>query len=178
MTAINPRKLQIVRFPDPILKRPAKPVEEFGAALAAFAKRMFELMQEAKGVGLAGPQVGQSVRIFVCNPTGEASDAMVCVNPTLTDLSGAEVHEEGCLSIPEVSVQMRRATRVMLQAFDVEGRAFEREGIDLVARIWQHETDHLDGKLITDHMSTADEIANRRALKKLRDAHRKRKPAR
>lgn len=173
MNTAQTHSLRIVRYPDPMLKTPAIPVKEFGPKLAELAAQMLDLLPVYSGVGLAGPQVGVLLRMFVCNPTGEPGDAMVCVNPRLTDLSGSEVREEGCLSIPEVSVHMRRATRAVLHAFDTEGRPFEREGADLLARIWQHEIDHLDGKLITDHMSTADEIANRKALKKLREEYRK-----
>lgn len=173
MNTARTRTLRIVRYPDPLLKTPARPVEEFGPKIAEIAAKMLDLLPLHNGVGLAGPQVGVLRRIFVCNPTGHQGDAMVCINPRLTDLSGSEVREEGCLSIPDASVHMRRATRAVLQAFDPEGRPFEATGLDLLARIWQHEIDHLDGKLITDHMSTADEIANRKALKKLREEYRK-----
>jgi peptide deformylase len=173
MNTARTRTLRIVRYPDPLLKTPARPIEEFGPKIAELAARMLDLLPTLNGVGLAGPQVGVLLRIFVCNPTGNPDDAMICTNPRLTDLSGSEMREEGCLSIPEVSVHMRRATRAVLHAFDPEGRPFERTGIDLLARIWQHEIDHLDGKLITDHMSTADEIANRKALRKLREEYRR-----
>lgn len=163
-----PSKLRIVQFPEPVLRRPARPVEVFDDALADLARRMLALMHEAKGVGLAAPQVGLSIRLFVCNPTGEPPDNFVMVNPVLSDWSGVEEKPEGCLSIPGVTVNMRRPLRVHLRAFNARGEVFELKGDDLPARIWQHETDHLDGKLIIDNMSEADEIANRRALKQLR----------
>lgn len=163
-----PSKLRIVQFPEPVLRRPARPVEVFDDALADLARRMLALMHEAKGVGLAAPQVGQSIRLFVCNPTGEPQDNFVMVNPVLSEWSGVEEKPEGCLSIPGVTVNMRRPMRVHLKAFSARGEMFEMNGDDLPARIWQHETDHLDGKLIIDNMSEADEIANRRALRQLR----------
>lgn len=162
-----PTTLRIFQYPEPILRRRCRPVEVFDDALADLARRMTALMHEAKGVGLAAPQVGLDIRLFVCNHTGEPQDNIVCVNPVLLELSGAEEKPEGCLSIPGVTVTMRRSTHVRLQALDARGVAFELNGDDLRARIWQHESDHLDGKLIIDNMSEADEIANRRALKLL-----------
>ncbi len=164
-------KLEIVLYPDPILKKKALEVTEFGAPLRALAERMFELMREEKGVGLAAPQVGVGLRLFVCNPTGESADDQVLVNPRLVELGGAEEREEGCLSIPGATVTMRRAAHGILQAVDVEGRPFQLAQADLPARIWQHEIDHLDGRLIIDNMSASDEIANRRVLKQLRDKY-------
>lgn len=164
-------KLGIVLYPDPILKKKAEEVMQFGQPLRALADRMFELMREDKGVGLAAPQVGVGWRMFVCNPTGEPADDLICVNPKLVELSGAEEKEEGCLSIPGVTVTMRRAVRAVMQAVDIEGRPFQLAQTDLPARIWQHEIDHLDGRLIIDSMSPADEIANRRALKQLREQY-------
>lgn len=163
-----PSKLRIVQFPEPVLRRPARLVEVFDDALADLARRMLALMHEAKGVGLAAPQVGLSIRLFVCNPTGEPRDNLVMVNPVLSEWSGVEEKPEGCLSIPGVTVNMRRPMRVHLKAFSASGEMFEMNGDELPARIWQHETDHLDGKLIIDNMSEADEIANRRALRQLR----------
>lgn len=140
---------------------------EFGPDLKALAERMLELMHEGKGVGLAAPQVGVLIRLFVCNATGEPGDDLICVNPRLVELDGAEEKEEGCLSIPGVTVTMRRATDAVMEACDTDGNPCRKTGKDLVARIWQHETDHLDGRLITDNVSMTDEIANRRALKQL-----------
>lgn len=163
-----PARLRIVQFPEPVLRQRTRPVEVFDDALADLTRRMIALMHEAKGVGLAAPQVGQSIRLFVCNHTGEPQDNQVVVNPVLLDFEGVEEKPEGCLSIPGVTVTMRRPARVRLTALNAQGEAYEIKGDDLRARIWQHETDHLDGKLIIDNMSEADEIANRKALKQLR----------
>lgn len=160
-------KLKIVYYPDPILKRVCEPIEEFSAELAALAKAMLEIKRAAKGVGLAAPQLGIPIRMFVCNVTGEPEDDLVCVNPSLSGLDGAAELEEGCLSIPGVNIVKRRSSTAVLNAFDVHGRAFERTDNELLARIWQHEIDHLNGRLITDNMSATDEITNRRALKQL-----------
>jgi peptide deformylase len=164
-------KLRIIQYPDPILKKKAVEVDEFGPELAPLAARMLELMREDKGVGLAAPQVGIGWRIFVCNPTGEPADDLVCVNPKLVELSGADEKEEGCLSIPGATVSMRRAVQAVMQGVDVNGRPIQLAQSGLPARIWQHEIDHLDGRLIIDNMSTADEIANRRVLKQLKEKY-------
>ncbi len=164
---IDLEKLRIVYYPDPILREVCRPVEQFDDTIRGLVKRMFELMRAQKGIGLAGPQVGVLLRLFVCNPTGEPGDDLVCINPELADLSGAEEREEGCLSLPEVNVPIRRATHARIRACDETGKRYERDGEDLLARIWQHENDHLDGRLIVDYMSEASQIANRRVLKQL-----------
>ncbi len=161
-------KLRIVHYPDPVLKRVASQTGEFGSDLAALANRMLELMREAEGMGLAAPQVGVSIRLFVSNLTGEPQDDLVCVNPQFLELTGAEEAEEGCLSIPGVNVTMRRATRAVMEAFNTGGDRLHIVGEGVQARIWQHEIDHLDGRLIIDNMATSDEIANRRAIKQLK----------
>jgi peptide deformylase len=160
-------KLRVVYYPDPVLRAVCQPVEQFDQTIAALVRRMFELMRRDKGIGLAGPQVGVPLRLFVCNPTGEPEDDMVCINPQLDGLTGAEEREEGCLSLPNVSIPVRRATHARIQACDATGKTYERDGTDLLARVWQHENDHLDGRLIVDYMSEASKIANRRALKQL-----------
>jgi len=159
--------LRIIFYPDPILHQKCTPIETFGDDLKRLADRMLELMREGKGVGLAAPQVGISRRLFVCNATGEPEDDRVFVNPTLSDLNGGEQAEEGCLSLPGVTVEMRRATSLVVRAKDVHGKPFLCDGEGLWAKVWQHECDHLDGRLITDRMSSTDEIANRRAIKQL-----------
>jgi peptide deformylase len=158
---------EIVRYPDPRLRRKCAPIEDFDESLAALAERMLELMHAGQGIGLAGPQVGVCRRIFVCNHSGEPGDDRVFVNPELFDLVGTAEAEEGCLSLPDVHVTIRRAKRCKIRAFDVTGVKLVCEGEDLTARIFQHETAHLDGGLIIDMMNGADKIANKRALAEL-----------
>jgi len=162
-------KLRIVKYPDPVLKKRTGEVTEFTAGLRALADRMLELMRQAEGVGLAAPQVGVLLRLFVCNPTGEPGHDMVCVNPKLSRLDGADDAPEGCLSLPGVTVTMRRAVGVTLDACGVSGKPFRVPGEGLLARVWQHEYDHLDGRLIVDRMSETDQIANRRAIRQLKE---------
>ncbi|HSI36539.1 MAG: peptide deformylase [Phycisphaerae bacterium] len=159
--------LKIVLYPDPRLKKMSSPVTTFDDELKAIAARMFELMREHRGVGLAAPQVGLNLRMFVMNATGEEADDRVYVNPQLLDAEGEEEGEEGCLSIPQVNARIWRSEKLRMVAQDLDGRPFEEIGTDLVARIWQHETDHLNGTLITERMGPVARLAARRVLKEL-----------
>ncbi len=159
--------ISIVKYPDPRLRQVCTPVVEFGADLRRLTERMLQLMNDRNGVGLAGPQVGVMQRLFVCNHTGEPGDNHILINPQLSNLEGSADGEEGCLSIPDVLVPIRRAQRCTIQAQDVDGNRFELAGLDLQARVWQHEHDHLQGKLILDYMDEASSISNRRIIKQL-----------
>jgi peptide deformylase len=163
---------QIVRYPDPRLRRKCEPVETFDPSLATLAARMFEIMRRERGVGLAAPQVGISRLMFVCNPTGKPEDDVVYVNPRLSELVGAVEGEEGCLSFPDVKANVRRAKRCRIQAQDLAGNPIDQLGEDLIARIWQHEMDHLEGRLIVDRMDATDKIANKKLLTDLETAYR------
>ena len=161
-------KLRIVLYPDPVLRRKAAEVGKIDEKLRAVAQRMIELMHESEGVGLAGPQVGLSLRIFVANATGDPADDCVFINPVLLSPSTEiEPGSEGCLSIPDVRGEVRRPRSITVEAFDENGQKFTLTSESLPARIWQHEVDHLDGVLIIDRMSPLDKLANRRKLKDL-----------
>lgn len=177
MKQINVEKLKIIEHPDPRLRRVCKPVQEFDGTLPRLAAKMLELMHQADGIGLAGPQVGVLERIFVCNVTGDPKDDQVFVNPRLSDFIGHAEGNEGCLSLPEVSVAVRRSAGCKMEAVDVSGRPFTLTADGLLARCWQHEYDHLDGKMIIDYMSEADKIANRRVIKHLESKRKDRAPA-
>lgn len=164
-------ELKIINYPDPRLRKTCKRVEEFGPKLAELAEHMLGLMREAQGVGLAAPQVGMLVRVFVCNVTGESKDDMVLVNPELFDLEGDIEGEEGCLSIPDVTVTMHRADSCVLRGQNLKGKSVELRAEGLLSRCFQHECDHLDGRLIIDGMSEADRIANRKVLRELERKH-------
>ena len=168
--ALDPQfvsNLTIVKYPDPRLRQVCTPVEEFGDDLRRLAEQMLQLMNNRNGVGLAGPQVGVMQRLFVCNHTGEPGDNKILINPQISNLEGSADGEEGCLSIPDVLVPIRRAQRCTIEAQDVQGNRFELAGQDLQARVWQHEHDHLQGKLILDYMDEASRISNRRVIKQL-----------
>lgn len=161
--------LRIIHYPDPRLRKKSAPVTEFDDRLAAFVERMFELMETGRGVGLAAPQVGVNTRLFVMNESGEPQDNRVLVNPVIHDPHGSAEAEEGCLSLPGINVQVRRAQRCRVKAQDLQGREFEFEAEDLLARICQHETDHLNGVMIIDRMGPSDRIATRKTLKSLEE---------
>jgi peptide deformylase len=167
----EPTELKIVIYPDPRLRKISRPVTEFGPELADLAQRMLALMREAKGVGLAAPQVGKNIRLFVMNATGEPGDDKMLVNPVLSFPDGEESGEEGCLSIPEIKVDVVRAKTMKLNALDVTGKPVEFLETGYVARVWQHEVDHLNGILLTDRMGALARMTHRRALKEMEEKY-------
>lgn len=181
------KELKIIRWPDPRLKKKSEAVTAFDEDLRQLAARMLELMRECRGVGLAAPQVGVNVRLFVVNPTGNPEDDKVYVNPVLSDAEGDEEGEEGCLSLPDINVKINRPTsKVRMQAQDLGGQPFEQVGSGFITRIWQHENDHLNGILILDRMGAVARLTHRKRLKELEEeyaseqaeeAKRKKKPA-
>ncbi len=168
-----PEDLKIIYYPDPRLKKISAAVTEFDDALRELSAQLFEIMRKEKGVGLAAPQVGRNIRLFVMNATGEPQDDRVYVNPQLTDAEGDEEGEEGCLSIPELRVKVARSKSVRMSAVDLQGNPIEQTADAFVARIWQHEMDHLNGVLLTDRMGPVAKIANRALLKELEDRYKR-----
>jgi len=143
--------LNLTLYPDDPLKRVAEPFEEVGPEVVRLAEDMIETMYAHDGVGLAGPQVGIAKRIFVLhNP--DTGDEMCLVNPQILEAEGRESGEEGCLSIPQVYAEVPRATRIRVRALDPFGNLLEFEAEDFLARIIQHEYDHLDGVVFLDRL--------------------------
>ena len=169
--------LSIIHWPDPRLKQPSKPVERFDDKLRLLATRMLELMRQFKGVGLAAPQVGINLRLFVMNPTGQELDDRIYINPVLSEGDGLEEQDEGCLSLPGLTVCVERFRTLRMTAKTVEGEAVDEVQSGYLARIWQHELDHLNGTLLTDRMGPVARLANRRLLKKLQDEFKLAHPA-
>jgi peptide deformylase len=155
--------LPIRTLGDPVLKVPAKPVTSFDAGLRRLRDDMVETMYAAPGVGLAAPQVGVSLRVFVFDD-GQSGPTFVA-NPELLDPSGEVVEEEGCLSIPGPYHPTLRSGHIRCRGLDLDGSPIEIEGEGLLARILQHETDHLDGRLYIDRL---DEEGRRSVLAELR----------
>lgn len=160
--------LKILLWPDPRLLAVSKPVAAFDDSLKELVRRMFELMREHKGVGLAAPQVGHNLRLFVMSHTGKPEDDRVYVNPELLAPEGQEEGDEGCLSLPGVNARILRSHEYRIRARDVEGKPFEQQESGYIARIWQHEFDHLNGTLILDRMGALAKLGARKALKELR----------
>jgi peptide deformylase len=163
--------LQIIQYPDPRLKKVSVPAEKFDSSLKALAMRMFELMREARGVGLAAPQVGENIRLFVMNHSGEPGDDRVYVNPELTDAEGSEEAEEGCLSLPGLNVRVIRDRAIRMRAKDLDGNDIDQVESGYIARVWQHEFDHLNGTLITDRMGAVAKMAARKILRELEEKY-------
>src|SRR5438477_7666946 len=163
--------LRIILYPDPRLKKVSKSVTAFDEKLRALVARMFELMREAKGVGLAAPQVGENVRLFVMNVTQEPGDDRVYVNPVLSDLEGEEEAEEGCLSLPGIHVNVNRGKQVRMRALNLEGQPIEEVASGFIARVWQHEFDHLNGTLLTDRMGPVAKMTHRKVLNDLKEQY-------
>lgn len=160
--------MDVTYYPDPVLRQKAKPVGEITGEVAARAREMLSVMYEGRGVGLAAPQVSWSVQLCVINPTAQdRSHERVCVNPVLLDLSGEGVAEEGCLCFPEVHGNIPRATRLTARYYDLEGHRHEEVAEGLLARIFQHEVDHLHGRLIVDRMTPASRAAVQARLREL-----------
>lgn len=162
----------IVKYPDPILQRPAEPITQFNQELRTLVADMFESMYAAQGIGLAAPQIGISKRLTVIDVSNQArpEDKLVLINPELILHEGKQVEEEGCLSLPEIREKVRRSARVIVRAQNAEGTWFELEGTELLARAFQHEIDHLDGILFIFRISALKRDLALRRIRKLQRA--------
>ena len=162
--------LDILFYPDPLLRRTAAPVPEVDGEVATLVDRMFETMYEAPGIGLAATQVNVHRRIVVIDVSEENDSPLTLINPELLLAEGKGEMQEGCLSIPGVYENVSRAEAVRIAAIDREGRPFELEAEGLLAVCIQHEIDHLDGRLFVDYLSPLKRNRIRRKMeKKARD---------
>lgn len=159
--------LEILRFPDPRLRTKAKPVQQFDEKLKTIVDNMYETMYESDGVGLAATQVNIHKRILVMD-TSKTRDEPIClINPEIVESEGKEVHEEGCLSVPEYYAKVTRAQTVKVKAVDVDNQPIELEAEELLSVCVQHEIDHLDGKLFVDYLSPLKQQMVRKKMQKL-----------
>lgn len=163
--------LQLVEYPHPALLRRAKPLVRIDDAVFDAVDRMFEIMYEAQGVGLAANQVALPYRLFIVNLEArpDAGDELVFVNPTLSRPRGTAVQEEGCLSLPGLRMDVRRPERIVVDAWSLEGEPIHLDLDGLLARVVQHEFDHLEGRLFTDRLPEAASIEARRTLDSFRE---------
>ena len=161
-------KLSILEYPDPRLRTVAQPVTVFDAALRQLAADMFETMYAAPGIGLAASQVDVHRRLLVADVSEDKDDPRVLVNPRILEREGAQVYQEGCLSVPGIFADVERAGRIVVQAQDLDGVAFTLETDGLLAVCIQHEMDHLDGKLFVDYLSPLKRGMVRKKLEKQR----------
>lgn len=166
---LSGEKLPILTYPDPILSQKARPVTEFNQELRDLVKNMLFTMYHAPGIGLAAPQIGQSIRLFVMdveydretvtNAEGKEEvrlsgfSPMVFINPVITGTSGTTTYEEGCLSVPGVYEEVKRYESIKVKYQDLDGKEWEIEADDLLSICIQHENDHLDGIVFIERLS-------------------------
>src|SRR5499427_4879054 len=144
----------ILRYGDSTLHDQARPVETLTPDIERLIDDMFETMYAAPGVGLAAPQVGVPLRIFVVDVSvgRDSGDLIVLINPEFVERDGVQLEEEGCLSVPGFNATVVRPSRVVVSGRDREWQEHTQEGTGLLARAFQHEMDHLDGKLFVDRL--------------------------
>lgn len=153
--------MKIVSYPHPTLRHKSKPLRRVDAELKQIVGQMFELMYAANGVGLAANQVDLPLRLFVANLKSDDAEGeeLVFINPVVSRPKGTEVREEGCLSLPGIYAPVRRPEKVIVSAYNLQGQEFEAEIDGFLARVVQHETDHLDGVLFIDRLSETTTMA-------------------
>lgn len=175
-----PDQPALVRYPAPVLRRPATAVTQFDARLTAFCQRMFAVMEDERGVGLAAPQVGVSRRIFVTDHArrkdGEEPCPRVWINPRIVAPEGTTVYEEGCLSFPGIYAKVKRHDRFTIHWQDLTG-AEHSENLDVgsgqfLGIVVQHELDHLDGTVFVDHLTAVQLGLVRKRLRELEKTYR------
>lgn len=164
---IDVEKCKITHYPAHVLGRPAEPVAEIDEAIHRLVDKMTDIMIENKGIGLAAPQAGVGLRLFIVSLDGSRENVRAYVNPTVTPAGDLDEIEEGCLSVPGVYTKVRRYKRATVRATDLAGHEFTEEAEGLYARCLQHESDHLDGMTIVNRMGAAAKIAHRKQLKNL-----------
>jgi peptide deformylase len=156
-------QLKVRLYGDPCLTTKSKPVKEVGPAERLLIASMFETMHAQKGIGLAAPQVGINEQIFVVD-TGK--DSFAVINPKIIKTIGNEMSDEGCLSIPHLQVSIKRAKEVEVEFLNEDNEPVRAKVSGLLAKVFQHETDHLNGKLITDYLNIKE---RREVLKEIKD---------
>ena len=159
----------ILKFPDPVLRQKAKRISTFDDSLQNLAADMLETMYDAPGVGLAAPQVGESIQLIVVNASQEedGQDSMIMINPEITTKEGQQVDEEGCLSVLDLTAAVKRSQKVTVCYQDISGETHELTVEDRFAVVLQHEIDHLNGILFLDHLSTLKRALYKKKIKKM-----------
>jgi len=161
--------LKIEKYPAPVLSEPGEPITEFDDKLRKLVADMFETVYAANGIGLAAPQVGIGKRLTVIDLSlgKDPAQRLVLINPEIISSEGRLYEEEGCLSFPEIREKVSRAAKVRIRAQDERGKWFEMDGEELLSRCFQHEIDHLDGKLFIFRMSALKRDLVLRQIRKL-----------
>ena len=168
---IDIQKCRITRYPAEVLAKAAEPVEKIDDNIRRLAEKMTEIMLERKGIGLAAPQAGVPLRIFIISLDGTRENVRVYINPTVTPAGESSLIEEGCLSVPGVRTNIRRYAKCTVTATDLDGNEFTEQAEGLYARALQHEYDHMQGITIVSRMGYTAKIAHRKQLKRLKEEH-------
>jgi peptide deformylase len=161
--------LKIRKFPDPMLKQAAAPVDNIDGGVNSFLDSMAQTMYAAPGVGLAAPQVGDTRRLIVLDTDHEhpGKHLLKLINPQIVEAEGSIIWEEGCLSVVDYTADVKRAAKVLVRAWSPDQKEIEIEASDLLAVALQHEIDHLDGKLFIDRISRIKRDLYKRKLAKM-----------
>ncbi len=170
---IDIEKCQITHYPAEVLTKRAEPVKEIDDNIRRLIEKMTDIMLKNKGIGLAAPQTGVSLRLFIISLDGTRENIKIYINPTVTPTGEPGSTEEGCLSVPGVFTKIRRYKKCKVTATGLDGNEFTEQAEGLYARALQHEYDHIEGMTIANRMSQTAKIAHRRQLKKLTEKHKK-----
>lgn len=169
--------MEVLVYPDPVLRRGGKVVTQFDANLQQLAAQMMEAMYEEGGVGLAAPQVGVEQKLLVLNPSGDRKDRsgeLTLLNPRLTRKKGREFGEEGCLSFPGIQAEVERWIDITVTYQDLAGQEQTLKAEGWLARIIQHELDHLDGVVFVDRLTAGEKLRVKAKLLELEEQFRAR----
>ena len=161
--------LKVRTYPADVLSKKTKPVKRIDKEFLRLVDEMFDTMYEESGVGLAAPQVGESLRFCVVNCTGKEADELTLINPVIIESSGEHTDEEGCLSLPGIRAKVTRPEQIKVKAYDRNGREIVIEADGLHARCIQHELDHLNGRLFFQLLNDAARMTINGQLKTLED---------
>lgn len=168
---IDIEKCRIMYYPAQVLTSRAKPIEQIDDNIRQLVEKMTGIMFENKGVGLAAPQAGVPLRLFIISLDGTRENIKVFINPTVTPTGELHAIDEGCLSVPGIYTKIRRYKKCEVAATDLDGSEFTEQAEGLYARALQHEYDHIEGVTIVSRMGQAARIVHRRQLKKLTQEH-------
>ncbi len=165
------KQRRIIVYGHPTLRASAAPVEQIDGTVAGLIEELFATMYAAPGIGLAAPQINELRRVFVVDPShaDRGGGRLAMINPRILESDGMVTFEEGCLSVPGIFADVKRPERILVRYHDIDGHEHEQEFEDIMARVIQHENDHLDGKLFVDHLSPMRRSLLRRKLREIQD---------
>ena len=160
--------LDIKQYPDPILRKKANKVDIVDKEVQRLLDDMAETMYNAPGIGLAAPQIGKSIKVIVTDisPRNETGELIKLINPVIVHAEGEEAMEEGCLSVPGFTETVKRAQKIVVRGINEKGKEVEIVAEGLLARVFQHEIDHIEGRLFVDRLSTLKKAIFKRTIKK------------